>query len=371
MKYEDARGRKGITVSQLNNYIKQVFDAEEMLHNIEVVGDIDGINMRGNAVYFSLKDEAATIPCVCYSPDKLKNIKSGSQVVVRGTVGYWHKAGKISFTVYSIEAFGFGQLFLKFQQLQEKLKAEGMFDAGVKKAIPENVKRVGVITSRSGSVIHDIIKVATRRNRGIDIVLYPVKVQGAGAESEVANAIRNIKDVDVIIVARGGGSAEDLAAFNTELVARAVFESKLPIVSAIGHETDWTLIDFVADLRAPTPSAAAELVVPVVTQAREKLLQIWRHMAYVMTSKLQSKQDYAKNAFVQMKGSMLTKSSSMRSRLELMTGYIENNNPLRVLERGYAKVFAGEKEVKSAKTIKTGDNLRVRMYDGEIKVRVE
>ena len=362
---------KGITVSQLNNYIKQVFDAEEMLHNVEVVGDIDGINVRGNAVYFSLKDESAVIPCVCYVPAKLQGIKSGSAVVVRGTVGYWHRAGKISFTVTKIEAFGFGQLFLKFQQLQEKLKAEGMFDAGIKKALPAQIKRIGVVTSRTGAVIHDIIKVAKRRNRAMDIVLYPVKVQGAGAENDVAKGIRGMGGVDVIIVARGGGSAEDLAAFNTEVVARAVFESAVPIVSAVGHETDWTLIDFVADLRAPTPSAAAELVVPEVIQAREAILRTWKHIAFMMESRSKEMRDRLHRSYTQMRNTTVTVLGNTRNRMEFLASHVENNNPLRVLERGYSKVFKEDKEVRGVANIKPKDNIRVKMHNGEITATVE
>ena len=318
-----------ITVSQLNNYIKQVFEAEEMLHNIEVIGEIDGLNMRGNAVYFSLKDKDAVISCACFYPQKMRDIKNGAQVVVRGTVTYWNKAGKISFNVHSCETFGLGTLFQKFEELKKKLEAEGLFAA--KKPLPEVVRRVGVITSKSGAVLHDIIKVAHRRNPGVDIMLFPVAVQGDGADKGICEGIsyfgnvgqdsglgcfvpRNDK-VDVIIVARGGGSKEDLAAFNSECIARAVFESKVPVVSAVGHETDWTLIDLVADLRAATPSQAAEMVVREVVTQRERVLGLWRGLSYAIKSKFSAQRNRILAAYSGLRSTVLAKYKDFKNSL--------------------------------------------------------
>jgi len=300
---------KAITVSQLNNYIKQVFEAEELLHNVEVVGDVDGLKQSGNQVYFTLKDDTATINCVCFYPDKMKCAQNGKQVVVRGTVNYWHKAGKISFVVHSCEAFGFGQLFLRFQQLQEKLRAEGLFDVGVKKALPAEVRRVGVVTSKTGAVIHDIACVVHRRNPFVDIVVCDVRVQGDGADNDVANAVAlfNTRKVDIIIVARGGGSKEDLNAFNSETVARAVFASKIPVVSAVGHESDWTLIDFVADIRAATPSAAAELCVSEVKTKRELVLSLWQQLCYLIKSKINMMETKSISAYTAARNTMLSR----------------------------------------------------------------
>jgi exodeoxyribonuclease VII large subunit len=371
---------KAISVSQLNNYIKQVFEAEEMLHNIEVVGEIDGINSRGNAIYFSLKDKEAVISCSSFHPQKFKDIKNGERVSVRGTVSYWNKAGKISFVVHSCEAFGLGALFQKFEELKKRLEAEGLF--GVKKALPAEVRRIGVVTSKSGAVLHDIIKVAHRRNPNVDIVLYNVAVQGDGADRQVCEGIEyfaggsvdigtgEVNFVDVIIVARGGGSKEDLAVFNSECVARAVFASSVPVVSAVGHETDWTLIDMVADLRAATPSMAAELVVREVTTQREAVMSAYRHLRTTLKSKIERLFGRITSAWAVMKSSVTYKMSEREARVQALSGVISANNPLAVLRRGYAKVYKADKQVVGVEDAEVGDKLDIKLYNGEIGAEV-
>lgn len=387
---------RAITVSQLNNYIKQVFDAEELLHSVEVVGDVEGIRQHGSAVYFTLKDASACIPCVCYIPAKMKCIENGNNVVVRGTVSYWHKAGKISFTVTHCESFGFGALFAQFEQLKAKLQAEGFFDAGVKKPLPAAVKRIGVVTSKTGAVLHDIAKVSHRRNPAVDIVLYPANVQGSGADAQIAEAVQFFSggdcSVDVVIVARGGGSAEDLAAFNSERVARAVFTSKVPVVSAVGHETDWTLIDFVADLRAPTPSAAAELVVAEQAACRDTIVRAFKHLKYTVGNKyenlisgitgnyrrqkqsvisaIKSNNLRTENAYTSLRGGAMLRLQNFENILASHASYIEANNPLAVLRRGYAKVFKGNSEVTDISDAKKGDIIDVRLYNGTVRATV-
>lgn len=252
-----------ITVSQLNGYIKNIFEAEELLHNISVVGEVFGVSTSRNITYFQLKDETAAIPCVCFYPALAPLIEEGKQIVATGSPNYYIKGGRLSFNVTKVEAAGQGKLYEEFLRLKQKLELEGLFDAAHKKPMPQSIKRIGVITSKDGAVIQDIKNVSWRRNPSIDIVLYPVKVQGKNAEDEIAHAIDALSeypDIDVIVVARGGGSLEDLWAYNTEIVARATYNCVKPIVSAVGHETDFTIIDFVSDLRAPTPSAAAELL---------------------------------------------------------------------------------------------------------------
>jgi exodeoxyribonuclease VII large subunit len=364
---------KAITVSQLNNYIKQIFEAEELLHGIEVVGDIDGIKQSGSAVFFTLKDAEASIPCVCYIPAKLKGIENGSKVMVRGSVSYWNKAGKISFVVSSVAAFGFGELFLQFEKLKARLQAEGFFDAGVKKAIPQEVKRLGVVTSKTGAVIHDIVNVVTRRNPSVDIVVYPIAVKGTGAEAQIAEGLEffggevrheSVAPVDVIIVARGGGSKEDLSAFNTERVARATFASKVPVVSAVGHETDWTLIDFVADLRAPTPSAAAELVVPEVLTRRELVLRAYNVLRSVVLHKVAALGSSAGLRYQALRGGALLKFQELEGRLREVSNYLEANNPLAVLRRGYAKISTNGVDIADAAAVAVGANIKIRFHDG-------
>jgi len=276
-----------LSVTQLNNYIKSVFVAEEMLPNVLLTGEVSGASVRGNGIWFTLRDREATIPCVCWDQSRCK-VKNGDQVTVRGTVDYWYKAGKINFNVHALVKTGTGDLLEQLKALTEKLKSEGLFDK--KKAMPTKVKRVGVVSSRYGAVIHDIMNVTRRRNPTVDIVLYPAAVQGESAAREICAGVayfNRVKSVDLIIVARGGGSSEDLSCFNTEAVARAVAGSELPIVAAVGHETDFTLVDYVADLRAPTPSAAAEMVIPEVVSQKDVVLRLWSQMKYVITSRLQ------------------------------------------------------------------------------------
>ena len=368
------KGSRAITVSQLNNYIKQVFEAEELLHGVEVVGEIDGLRGVGasGAVYFSIKDKEAVINCVCYYPQKMAGVENGAQVVVRGTVSYWHKAGKISFVVSSCEAFGFGKLFLQFEELKRKLEQEGFFDVGKKKQLPSEVKRIGVVTSKHGAVLHDIKTVAHRRNPNVDIILFPVAVQGTGAEREIAQGISFFAEynVDIIIVARGGGSSEDLAAFNTEVVARSVFTSKVPVISAVGHETDWTLVDFVADLRAPTPSAAAELAVAEIVSVRDRVMGLYKHVRYALVSKQQAFGDQIRRIWSLIRGDIQNKLQNQESRVLTASGIIESHNPLAVLKRGYAKVYKDGTEVVSVDDVEVNDKLDIKLYNGEVGVQV-
>ena len=384
---------RAITVGQLNNYIKQIFDAEELLHNIEVVGEVDGLSVRGSAVYFSLRDDGgggvdsgllakrgmsdpAVIQCVCYYPRKLGQVKNGDKVVVRGRVSYWHKAGKINFTVTHIEAFGQGDIFARFKELRAKLEKEGFFDEGRKRTLPQNPRRIGIVTSRQGAVIHDIIKVAHRRNPSLDIVLFPVQVQGRGAEQSISEGLKYFGNqckvpVDLIILARGGGSAEDLCAFNSELVARAVFESSVPIISAIGHETDWTLVDFVADLRAPTPSVAAEICVPIIQDRRDRAVQLWQTCKNSMHAKLEKVAHTTKSWWYVTHTTTISRVNATHTLAESLLARIDAVNPLAVLRRGFAKVLdANRVEIDGVAGVKAGDKLALRMYNGEIETEV-
>ncbi|MCL2587307.1 MAG: exodeoxyribonuclease VII large subunit [Firmicutes bacterium] len=357
--------RRTITVSQLNNYIKAVFDAEEMLHGIDIVGEVEGLSIRGSAVYLSIKDEGAVIQCVSYHPTKFAEIKNGDKVILRGRVSFWHKAGKINFTAVHVEKFGLGHLFQKLNELKEKLQSEGLFDEGKKRSLPQDPKRIGVITSKQGAVIHDIINVAHRRNPSVDIVLFPVQVQGTGADKTIADAIGRFTNVDLIIVARGGGSTEDLSAFNSELVARAVFECQIPIISAIGHETDWTLIDFVADLRAPTPSAAAEVCIPIFVDQRQKILQTWNFLNLNILNRLNNISNSVKSDWNTTQSAMISRINQAGDKIESLSVRIEVSNPLAILRRGYAKILGKQGR------LKPDDRIRIRIYNGEITARIE
>ena len=366
--------QKAISVSQLSGYIKGIFDAEELLHNISVFGEISGLSiLRGNA-YFTLKDENALLSCVFFGVDDEKILKNGDLIVATGTPKYYVKGGKLNFNVVSVRPYGIGELFQRFMETKEKLEREGLFDQEFKKQIPENVKRIGVVSSEKGAVIRDIINVSSRRDKSIDIVLFPSRVQGEGAEKDVIAGIEffNKKsNVDVIIVARGGGSFEDLMPFNSEELARAVFASEKPVVSAVGHETDFTIIDFVSDLRAPTPSAAAELVVAQKGQKVERVLSVFSKMSAILDRKMNLEYSTVSNLRKDLNNSIKTYLNGLVYGLEMKAQALEKLNPERVLERGYAKIERNLKNITSIKQIEVEDNLEIHLKDGKISAIVK
>jgi exodeoxyribonuclease VII large subunit len=361
-----------ISVSQLNTYIKQIFEAEELLHNIYVIGEISGIKLGGNVTYFDIKDEDACISCACFVPPVMqkggKLYPDGTKVVVRGTVSYWNKRGKISFNVDKCAEYGIGEGALMLEALKTKLRAEGLFDADKKKPLPKDIKTIGVITSRTGAVIRDIITVSTRRDKSINIVLFDTRVQGLGAEMEIVDGINlfnsgfngsPVSKPDVLIVARGGGSFEDLAPFNTEILARTVFASQIPVVSAVGHESDYTLVDFVADLRAPTPSAAAELCVREVRSDIAAAITLWRTLKSMVAHRIEI--ETKTDIWVNLKNVTERRIQELLNHTNLLSAQIESNNPLAVLRRGFTKTD------KDLGTIKIGDEFEIMYYNDGIK----
>ena len=253
--------QRALQVSQLNKIIKDIINNEIILESVKVIGEISSFSVTRGTAYFVIKDAESMLNCVMFNCKSSFNI--GDSVVVQGAVKYYDKGGKLSLNVSSIEHSGLGELYQRFLELKQKLELEGLFNESHKKPIPSYVKRVGVVTSKTGAVIQDIINIRNRRNPSLDIVLYDVQVQGILAKKQIVEGINffsDYKDIDCIIVARGGGSIEDLQPFNEEEVARAVFNCNKPIISAVGHETDFTIIDFISDLRAPTPTAASEIV---------------------------------------------------------------------------------------------------------------
>ncbi len=380
-----------ITVSKLNNYIKQIFDSEELIHNIPVSGEIYGVSTARNAIYFSLKDEFASLPCVCFYPNLIGKIVEGSQVIATGSPNFYVKGGKLSFNVINVENDGQGKLYEEFIKLKNKLESEGLFDQSHKKDMPKVIKRIGVITSREGAVIQDIKNVAWRRDPRIDIVLFNTKVQGLGAENEIAKAIEKMgtyENVDVIIVARGGGSLEELSAYNSEIVARATYNCPKPIVSAVGHETDYTIIDFVSDLRAPTPSAAAELLTKDLSMQRQNLEGLLARFNKTAKSFIKNKIDFTAGQsymlLVTFEKIMLNKKvelnkvrqnliHSYQNKINSQTyelGLIENTlkkiNPKTMLNMGWAKIEQNDKVVKSIDEINFKNQINIYLKDGRV-----
>ena len=269
---------KALSVTELNKYIKDKIATDEFLNNVLIKGEISNFKHHYTGhMYFTLKDDNSLIKCIMFKSytTNLKFVpKDGMSVLAFGTISVFERDGVYQLYCKAMQEDGLGSLYKAYEELKEKLQKEGLFDETHKKKLPKAPKVIGVLSSNTGSVIKDIINVSTRRNPNVYIRLYPVPVQGEGAGEKIAEAIKIMNDknlADVLILARGGGSLEDLWPFNEEVVARAIYDSKLPIVSAVGHETDFSISDFVADLRAPTPSAAAELVVPNVAELSQKL----------------------------------------------------------------------------------------------------
>lgn len=385
-----------VSVAQLNKYIKNIFDAEVMLQNISVFGEVSSYTISNGIAYFNLKDEENLLSCVLFGAAKFDTPKLGDMVLVTGSMNYYAKGGRLSFNAVKIVPYGKGLLYEKFLQLKDDLEKRGYFDPARKKAIPERVKRIGVVSSPTGAVIQDIIDVTTRRNDSIDIVLYPVKVQGVGAEFEIAQGIdffSEYDNIDVIIVARGGGSLEDLQPFNTEVVADAVFRCQKPLVSGVGHETDYTIIDFVSDLRAPTPSAAAELVAwrkdLLISQILGSVELMQKYINYIYTNytnsidmnmmKIQNALNgkiVAFEGFVDKMYSTVKNSIDMglvkcEHVLEKYLSTLNQLNPKALLDKGYTKVMIDGKIVKSKEDLKIDDEIRFTLLDGNIVAKVK
>lgn len=278
---------KPTTVTELSNYIKKTLTFDERLNNIFLKGEMSNFNVQFSSghAYFKLKDENAVIDCIMFRGYKNNlnfNPKDGEEVEVIADISVYEKRSIYQLNVKAMRRAGVGNLYLKFEELKEKLKNKGYFDSNIKKEIPFYPNKIGVVTSKTGAVIQDIINVGTKRNPNINLLLYPVKVQGEGAAEEISKAIKFFNDnnlVDVLIIGRGGGSLEDLWPFNEEIVADAIYESNIPIISAVGHETDTTISDLVSDVRAATPSQAAEFAVPEVSKILKDVLEYKRRYA--------------------------------------------------------------------------------------------
>lgn len=381
-----------LSVGQVNNYIKNIFEAEVLLQNICIFGEVSSYKISNNIAYFNLTDETGLISCVLFNANKFDVPQIGDVILAVGSVSYYAKGGKLSFNVYQIAPYGKGLLYEKFLKLKAELESKGYFDSARKKPLPARVNKIGVVSSATGAVIQDIINVTTRRNPTVNIVLYPAKVQGVGAEVEISKGIEffNNYDVDVVIVARGGGSMEDLQPFNTEMVANATFNSNKPIVSAVGHETDFTIIDFVSDLRAPTPSAAAECVVNLLDDDL-LLLESYANTLYngvtdrinnyaVITDRCVNSICYAiNNVLLGLDKDVQTvsdkigyaidaKINNFEHKLELINSKIDTLNPMTILNKGYVKIEDKFGVIKSSKQVVSGNKYNVVFADGKSEV---
>ena len=385
--------RNALQVSQINKIIKDIIDNEIILESVKVIGEISSFSVTRGTAYFVLKDADSMLSCVMFNCKSNFNI--GDSVVVQGSIKYYSKGGKLSLNCYSIEHSGFGELYQQFIELKNKLESEGLFDVAYKKAIPTYIKRVGVVTSKTGAVIQDIINVRTRRNPNLDIVLYDVQVQGVLAKKQIVEGINffsEYEDIDCIIVARGGGSIEDLQPFNEEEVARAVFACKKPIISAVGHETDFTIIDFVSDLRAPTPSAAAEIVTydtcelkNTINFYQDKIINLMKNIIIDNQMYLNdtiSKIDYLMNDYVNNLKAKITSYTNIIDygidniiknttyKVNMCLNTLDNLNPARVMTKGYSVIKKEGIFQKDYSNLKINDIITIENNIQELSCKV-
>ena len=362
---------KILTISELTRDIKEVL--ENVFGDVAVEGEISNLSQPASGhVYFSLKDEASSIKCALFrnSAIKVKFVLSdGMKVVASGRVGVYEKSGQYQLYVNTVEPKGQGALQLAFEQLKERLSKEGLFDEAHKKSLPFLPETIGVVTSPTGAVVRDILHVLDRRFPEAHIIISPVRVQGEEAAQEVSAAIKEFNElgnVDVIILARGGGSLEDLWCFNEEKVARAIYDSAIPIISAIGHETDYTIADFVADRRAPTPSAAAEIVLPSRLELNEKIENSLRHLWRSLKDRVPQYEQRLDDLKEGLARALDQKIRSKSLYLEGIYNQLKELNPLAILKRGYSISFleGTEKVLHSTRELKKGDKVSTRLSDG-------
>ena len=389
------------TVSQVNSYIKNMFTQDFALNKISVKGEVSNCKYHPSGhIYFTLKDGGSQIGAVMFASQR-KNLgfrmEEGQQVVAEGTVDVYERDGKYQLYARSVTLDGTGDLFRRFEQLRNELEEMGMFNGCYKQPIPRYAKRVGVVTASTGAAIRDIMNISARRNPYVQLILYPALVQGAGAKYSIVKGIQTLDrmNLDVIIVGRGGGSIEDLWAFNEEMVARAIFECGTPVISAVGHETDVTIADYVADMRAPTPSAAAELAVfdysqfeaqtdlyrRTLNRGMERRLErvryrlnqdVLRLKMHHPERQLNEKRQRLADLEDRMGRIMERRVTAGRHRLALLAGRLQSLSPLEQISRGYGFITdGGGKRLESVSQVKPGDRITVRVRDGRAVARVE
>ena len=391
-------GLKPVSVSRLNSYIKRILQSDPILGNVSVIGEISNLKYHSSGhVYFTLKDETSKISCFL-SSDQRRHLRyeldNGMEIIASGYIYLYERGGSYSLNVNNIEISGLGDLQIAFQQLKDKLQREGLFDESYKKPLPVFPKKVAVVTSPTGAAVRDVISIISGRNQLVDVLVCPCLVQGPDAARDIARTIEavnaNFSDVDIMIVGRGGGSMEELWSFNEEIVARAIFLSKIPVISAVGHETDFTIADFVADRRAETPTAAAQMAVPdvrdlkfAVNDQKQKISSQLQRILRMAELKLQTCSPS------RMKESLLMKTEraqrrmdSERLRLDTLLSQkihrsevrllqleqqLQLKNPSLILERGCGILYDEDgHSIRSVNDTKPGQQIRVRLSDGTL-----
>ncbi|CDD71757.1 MAG: exodeoxyribonuclease VII large subunit [Anaerostipes sp.] len=393
---------KVFSVTQINTYIKRMFQSDYALRRISIKGQVSNCKYHSSGhIYFSLKDEGSQISCVMFANARYDGLKfeleDGQEVVVDGNISVYERGGSYQLYAQEIRLNGIGELYVAYEMLKQKLYEEGLFDHEKKKPIPKNPKKIGVVTARTGAAIHDIISTAKRRNPYVQLILYPAKVQGDGASDTIVAGIKALDQygVDIIIVGRGGGSIEDLWAFNEEKVARAIYEAQTPIISGTGHEVDTTIADYAADLRAATPTAACELAVPDIREVMEGitnreytlrtlLKQVVRRyqmklQQYQITIanfdprfQLQEQKMHLAELEEQIHAVMKNKMTDYQHKLELYTKELHGLSPTAKLINGFGYIEGSNGEpVTSVKKVMEGDQISLTISDGTIITKAE
>ena len=390
-----------LSVSELNDYVRRLLAGDALLRNVEVTGEISGYkhHISGHR-YFSLKDAGARVQCVMFRQNAMGldfKPEDGMRVTVRASASLYPRDGSYQLYVNQMRKSGVGDLYLKFEALKEKLAREGLFDPAIKQDLPMMPRYIGIATSRTGAALRDMVRIARRRNSNVGIIIAPCAVQGADAAGEIVEAIRALNAdgrPEVILVGRGGGSIEDLWAFNEEIVARAIAASEIPVISCVGHETDFTIADFVADVRAATPSMAAEIAVPVAAELRRSMNislkrvasalsqgnQLRRaQLARICTSALlknpaealiESRRKQLNTLYEECCSAQLQRRQTARVRLEKACAKLEALNPAGVLERGYACVLGEHGVISSAGELTEDMRVRIRFRDGRADAQI-
>ena len=367
-----------ITVTQLNDYIARVFDSDMLLMNLAVTGEISNLKYHSSGhVYFSLNDANSKINCF-FPASYVKNLRfelgDGLEITAIGKVNVYRKGGYYSLFVRSIQVEGEGSLAMAFQLMKEKLEKEGLFDQAHKKPIPAFPRKIAVLTSETGAAVRDIIKIIRSRNDLVDIMVFPVQVQGDGAAENMADMLdfvnESFRDIDTIILGRGGGSAEDLWAFNEEVLARAIFRSVIPVISAVGHEIDFSISDFTADRRAETPTAAAEMAVPDISELKERLNKGSQDLRELLMGKLKVDELRAEKACEDLRKGLETTITLKEHELEKLKLILEENSPLKIMERGYSVIEKDGTVIRTREELIPGE-YEIRFRDGKIKVRID
>jgi exodeoxyribonuclease VII large subunit len=383
-----------VSVHELNDVINRIFKSEEMLHGVCVAGEISGISVSGPHAYFTLKDELAQLNCCCFSYKKTYFPKNGEAVIARGSPDYWVKGGRLSFNVDSIRPSGEGLLYRRIEELKAKLKAAGVFDEDKKIPVPQFADNICVVTSKTGAVIRDIVKTVRKKNKSLNITVCDVRVQGERAAEDIARALKNVDKAgfDVVIIARGGGSLEDLMPFYSEEVALAVYAMKTPVISAVGHETDFSICDMAADLRMPTPTAAAEyaafdedalkaeilsgllrakrLIRNNFEYKRSRLISAVRAVVAAANAGVSERLAYLKSLNFRMSSAAAAVLAKKKGDAERALVALEKAGPIGRLKSGYFKLEKDGETVPEIAGLKLGDDVKIYGIDGAARASV-